>query len=434
MKISAGGTVLLLVAVAAASTPVAEQRYLRYERAVKVAPTGAEACAVLDATTFAHAGPSLRDVRLYQGAVEVPYAVTLSDAATIEDDNAKVMNLGTEGGRIVFDLQMPAHPYTDVVLQVDARNFMGSVEVWGRSAPHAGGVRLGEFAIFDLTGQKLSRSTVLHLQESNFRYLHVSIASQGAGGVEPLSGTELRGAVVPPSRQAQTVYTTAVETTSIAQRGHETVAVLELAPGIPVERIAFELDPNFKGNFKRDVRVTAKPKNTGAADIETVRGEISRIHMTLGRDLPRLGFANEGTTIDDVRLEMPATLGANLHGDAMVEIAIENGDDTPLPLKAVRLEMRERRLCFDAVRAPSPVMYYGDAMLPATVYDFAKLLPPGNNIAPAQLADELPNPGFTERPDSRPFTERHPELLWVVLLAAIAVLGVVALRSARRLR
>ena len=200
-----------------------------------------------------------------------------------------------------------------------------------------------------------------------------------------------------------------------------------------MERIAFELDPNFKGNFKREVRVTAKPKNTAPGDIETVTGEISRIHMTVGRDLPRLGFANEGRTIDDVRLEMPATLGANLHGDAMVEIAVENGDDAPLPLKAVRLEMRERRLCFDAVRAPSPVMYYGDSALLAPVYDYAKLPPPAENLQVAQLADELPNPGFMDRADARPFTERHPELLWVVLLAAICVLGFVALRSSRRL-
>jgi hypothetical protein len=31
----------------------------------------------------------------------------------------------------------------------------------------------------------------------------------------------------------------------------------------------------------------------------------------------------------------------------------------------------------------------------------------------------------------RPFTERHPELLWIALIAVICALGIVALKAAR---
>ena len=57
------------------------------------------------------------------------------------------------------------------------------------------------------------------------------------------------------------------------------------------------------------------------------------------------------------------------------------------------------------------------------------------NLGPLvqRLEPEHLNPAFHPRPDGRPFTERHPELLWVVLLGVIAVLATIALRSARNL-
>jgi hypothetical protein len=33
------------------------------------------------------------------------------------------------------------------------------------------------------------------------------------------------------------------------------------------------------------------------------------------------------------------------------------------------------------------------------------------------------------RPDERPFTEKHPILLWIALIVVIALLGAVAFRS-----
>jgi hypothetical protein len=40
-----------------------------------------------------------------------------------------------------------------------------------------------------------------------------------------------------------------------------------------------------------------------------------------------------------------ATIGSNLQDPATVDVVVENGDDPPLPITAVRLEMRQRSLC-----------------------------------------------------------------------------------------
>jgi hypothetical protein len=42
------------------------------------------------------------------------------------------------------------------------------------------------------------------------------------------------------------------------------------------------------------------------------------------------------------------------------------------------------------------------------------------------------NPQYRARPDARPFTEKHPGLLWAALVLVVGVLGFVALRTAKQ--
>ena len=194
----------------------------------------------------------------------------------------------------------------------------------------------------------MSRDTTLPLQESTFHYLHVTLnVSAAPGGVVPAGGFSpamVRGAEVPPSREAQILYTTVAETTSVATAGRESRASFVVPTRVPVERVEFVLAPGFKGNFSRDVRLTAtvqpgaKPVDgDGRAPLpEVVSGNILRVHAT-----------ETGREIRAEQLAIPAILGSNLEQPAKIEVAIENGDDVPLPIAAVRLEMRQRKLCFD---------------------------------------------------------------------------------------
>ena len=47
-------------------------------------------------------------------------------------------------------------------------------------------------------------------------------------------------------------------------------------------------------------------------------------------------------------------------------VTVDNGDDAPLAITEVKLEMAERRLCFDAAPGASYTMMYGDAALRAS--------------------------------------------------------------------
>jgi hypothetical protein len=145
-----------------------------------------------------------------------------------------------------------------------------------------------------------------------------------------------------------------------------------------------------------------------------------------------------GQEVREQSLAVPAILGVNAQEPATIEVAVENGDDRPVKLRAIRLEMRQRKLCFavppePSVTQPSATLAYGGEKIEAPVYDFGRLFNPAEPARTATLGAEQINPAYSVEIEKRSFTERHPELLWVALLGVICVLGTVAFRSAKRL-
>jgi hypothetical protein len=222
------------------------------------------------------------------------------------------------------------------------------------------------------------------------------------------------------SSEAQSLYTTAATSTNISQRGRQSVATFSLAERIPVERVSFDLAPTFKANFSRDVRITDRPEGGSTYGSESLAGTIMRVHLT-----------QAGHEIRQQQLSVPATLGSNMQSAATVDVEVNNGDDTPLPIKAVRLEMRERKICFDTTTAQPLTLFYGDSALAAPQYDYARLFSAAAGMRTAQLGPEQLNPNYRDRPDTRPLTDRHPHLIWIVLLVVICILAIVAIRSAK---
>jgi Protein of unknown function (DUF3999) len=414
---------LLLWQAASGSAPLnANPQYLRYQRVISVAADSGQGCAVVDPQIFPHAAPSLKDLRLYQDGREIPYAITLSVPQQLDSETGQVRNLGLRGRDVVFDVEMPNRPYTEITLDLAGQDFLATATVSGTRDPnYSNQTRLGEFTLFDLTSQHLSRNTTLHLQETNLPYLHIELAVSPATGNRSFTATPemVLGVSVPPSREAQSLYTTALTTTNIAQRGRQSVATFSLPERIPIERVSFDLAPSYKANFSRDVRITDRPEGASLGS-ESLAGTILRVHLT-----------QAGREIRQEQLSVPATLGSNMQSAATVEVAVDNGDDSPLPINAVRLEMRQRKICFDISSRQPLTLYYGDPALTAPQYDYARLFSPSDATQTAQLDAEQLNPDYRDRPDSRPLTERHPHLLWIVLLVVICILAMVAIRSSK---
>jgi hypothetical protein len=177
--------------------------------------------------------------------------------------------------------------------------------------------------------------------------------------------------------------------------------------------------------FSRDVSVSVAPvaARPSSDDAEPAPP------VAAGGNLLRLHSTQDGHRIDEERLAVDAPR-VDFNTPAIWTIRIENGDDAPLALASVRLEMEQRDLCFEAAGGVRYTLYYGDPALAAPVYDYAALFSRDEHATQAAAGPEQPNPIYQARLDERPFTEKHPALLWVALVAVIALLGGIALRSA----
>jgi hypothetical protein len=409
-----GALALLLIAVAVP----ADVRYFRYERPILNTPSRQlQTCTALDATTFAHAAPMLSDLRLYHDGKETPYTIWIADPSESSTKSIALLNLGERNGDVVFDAAMPEGRYADIDLGIQTQNFIATVDVSG-SQTQTGGTetKLGSYTIFDLSNERLGRSAVLHLPESDFRYLHFRIR----GPVKPEDVTGLTIETLPESKPQ---YVTVAESPQVTQKGSKTVVEFTVPANVPVERIEFVAGTE-PANFSRDVTVAVNSLAGGEAEpppSSTFNGGLLRVHGM-----------RKGHRVDEEHLEID-TPESTFEKPAKWSIAIDNGNDSPISLKSVRLEMRKRALCFDAIPAASYTLFYGDPALSAPRYDYASLFAPDQGAAQATLGPEQGNAQYRQRPDERPFTEKHPALLWTALALVILLLGGIAWRSAKQL-
>jgi hypothetical protein len=314
---------------------------------------------------------------------------------------------------------MPAGAYRDVQLSITGQNFIATVEVSGSQA-QVGTARtqIGSYTIFDLTREKLGRSTVLHLPRSDFRFLHFRIEG-------PIAPGSVRSVTVSRIASSAPKYLTVAASSDVMERGRDTVIELTVPAHTPVDRVLFV--PGMQpADFSREVRIRVRP----ATPPEAGNSEEPSWPMESYGNLLRIHRVEEGHRLNEERLSVAAP--PELSGLATRWIVmIENGDDRPISVNSVRLQMVERELCFHAAGGAPYSLYYGDSALGAPQYDYAKLFTPQPDAVSANSGPERVNPVYESRPDTRPFTEKHPGLLWAALLMVMLLLAAIAVRSAK---
>jgi len=415
---------LALVVVTAAPAP--EMRYFHFERPIERATGSAgqsvvQTCLVVDPPVFAHAAAQLADLRIYDNATATPYVVRVDVQVVAGDETVALLNSGKNGSQTVFDAEMPQGRYSDLQLKIAGQNFLATVAVSGSQDQTGRRTKLGSYTIFDLTEQRLGRSTVLHLPESDFRFLHFKIA--GPIGPRDVTGLTVTRAATSLGLASRPKFVTVAEATASEQKNRTTVIEFTVPAHTPVNRVVFQPGA-IPANFSRDVTVSVAPVAQAAANED---GEV-REPVTYQGNVLRVHSVEEGHRIDEEDLTVNAPQ-IFFDGPAKWTIAIENHDDAPIEIASVKLEMLERRLCFEATATDAYTLYYGDGALEAPQYDYARLFAAAQVPAMATLGAEMANAGYQPRPDERPFTEKHPALLWAALIVVISLLGLVALRS-----
>ncbi|SRR6266496_574363 len=372
-------------------------------RSVTVASLDRQNYVVVDADIWKFSRNDLADIRIYDGHSQVPYALIKQSGGTSnQETTAKILNLGSVGGHTEFDLDVGGlQQYERVRLEIDAKNFINGTQVQGRRNPNdRSASNLGSSTLYDFTAEGLGSNFVLKFPTSSFPYLHVRLSP----GILP---TQIKRAYVSSFSETEAAWSTAGECKPVTGEPKETVFECSMFEGVPLERLAFDV-PSSTVNFNRTVVVSEKSGS------ELERGSISRV---------RLNRAGRSVVSEDLTLELYGRPGNTL------KVAIQNGDDKPLPIEHVRALSFERRIYFDPNGKTTLQFFYGDAKLESPAYDYAKFFQQSPNAVVAQLGPAEANPQFTGRPDERPWSERHQGILWAAMVAAVALLGALAVRG-----
>lgn len=396
-----------------------------YERPVQLAQsTAPETCIVLPLDLLSHAAPWLQDLRVMAGDREVAYQVRASsDAGEEVARPEQILNRGERNGAISFDVEMTEPRYSRVLLKMARSHFSVLVHVTGIDRPGEAGVAFPEIAYSSDTPEDEPQAKLISLPESNFHYLHFEIRTLA---LEPVTPQDIAGVGVLVQSGEPPRYVQVAAATGPQQRPHETIYEFAVPANLPLDGLSFASD-DPKAVFSRtaDVERFRSSQTAQAAAEETARREMPMqsegIVLMRAPDASRHPAANGEGTIH-------LALGAAPYAST-VRLTIQNGDDVPLALHAVALQMRERRVCFLRKPNTSYTLRYGDPLLGAPQYDLSPIEAAAANTSVSTLGGEQ---ALAPEPASlRPFTERHPVLLWIALILVVGTLGVVALRSAR---
>ena len=405
-------SMVLLAAVIVAGPSIS---YFKYQRPVQAQPSGQRFVAV-DEQIWKNARPDLGDLRLYSGQQEVPYALMVERGS--QENASKDVNVLQQsriGGKTQFMIDMTGvAEYDHIDLRLAAKNFVAHARVEGQDDLHGEHwAWLGESILYDLSKENLGGNSVLRLPLSVYRYLRVTIDG-------PVKPDEILGASAEFRQEQKAVWRdvggaptvaempmSAARNDSSRRNGKATVLTFTVPEKVPMDRVILDIDP-AQPNFRRSVQITDhKDDYVGS-------GEIDRVHMVR---------SGQKIDSDDYDVNFSAV------GHKTIKVIIDNGDDPPLKIKSARLQQLEHRLYFDAPASAQLKLYYGDEKLDTPVYDYAKLFLLAKDAAAAQLGAEEANAAYTGRPDERPWTERHPAVLWIAIVAAVLILGAIALRS-----
>jgi hypothetical protein len=399
-------SIAFLVLCSFASALQAAIPYFTNVREVQVSQTDRQNYLVVDEEIWTHARPDLADLRIYNGQAQVQYALSERyGGVSTEQQEAKILNLGSIAGHTEFDIDTGAiTEYDRVKLRLDAKDFIATASVAGANALGQGPTtELGSSTLYDFTREALGSNSMLKLPPSSFRYLHVKLSP----GIRP---QQIKGATVSNVHEKQAGWTNVGSCAPPEQKPRSTVITCDLPDKVPLNRILFRV-ASTQVNFRRAVSIAdAKGPQLGSGDISRVR--IDRAGMLV--------------TSEDLAVSIFAKPTGSL------TITVDNGDNPPLQLTSVQPLSVERRVYFDPQGKTTLKLYYGDEKLSAPVYDYARFFHLDESAAPASLGPGAHNDAYTPRPDERPWSDRHPALLWAAMLLALAALAAVAIRGLKQ--
>ncbi|HUE55797.1 MAG TPA: DUF3999 family protein [Candidatus Udaeobacter sp.] len=408
---------LLLAALGASilSTDLSSAwRSWRYSRTIESGRADALNYITLDREVFSHSENQLADLRIVDElGQELPFEMRSQinappepvRLATTLRENSFVPGQFTQ---VVLDLGERTGFHNNLRVQTPESDFINWVEVAASDDAHLWRIVNARAPISRFRKENLEGNQTVRYSENNARYLRVRIQESGRAFV--VSGVEVFSspAAKTDSPAAGDVLLTTLVPPDPSGAPSQTQWTVDLGgAAIPVAKFNFE---TTQPEFYRAVRLLT---STDAKEWQPVGG--GEIHR----------FVLNGKTEESLGVQC-----YGMWGPRFWRVEVLNANDAPLSAVRLWLAMPLRFVLFHPVQNRSYRLIYGNARAAAPQYDLARTLHIQANevMAHLELGSEEGTSNFA---DPRPFTERHPNLLWIALGVAVLLLGSAALRAMR---
>jgi uncharacterized protein DUF3999 len=387
-------------------------RSWRYSRAVQTSQTDADGPAevLLLWEMYAHCQPGCEDVRIVNSSGEgVPYvAEERRVPRNVEEHAAHVVETSFVAGRytqIIGDVGEAHASYDRVKVETSRPDFIVWAEVALSDDAKTWRVVEARAPIARFRSRAVDGTQTIPFQGLSSRYIRVRIADPSAqfpvSGISVLHeesshATQTREVAAAFSEEKSSDPTESIWKTTLASLNQ------------PISEVEIAADTR---EFYRAVRIS------GSSDGQewSYWGSGVVYRYTQGsqtRELLRVGFP-EAT------------------GNKLMRVEVINGNDEPLANLHLALKAVPRTLAFRQVAGQQYRLIYGNEKASRPQYDLGHYFDSGSNKPVYRILSLGPEEETANYRDPRPFTERHPEVLWSALGAAILLIGLTAIKALR---
>jgi len=408
------GVLWSLGPLAASAQLVEAWRHWQSFRPIHLQPAGEPRLVrvTLPIEIYGLAQPNLADLRIIQeGGTEVPFVLY---ARVGKEERhwrpGEIADLGFIPGQhteLVVDVGSDHDAHNSLEIQTGVNEFFAWVEVAASDDRETWRILRERAPIyrFQDTGEG---NSVVSYPDSRARWLRLKILE--AERRFPVYGCRIDYQLVEPPELVDLPIPLRPDPSS-APKESRWQADLEIE-NVPASSVRFQAE---QAEFHRTVRVHAS--SDGENWKEVGRGDVYRYPN------PEAG---------DGEPERPTSLQVRfpeVHSRHW-RVAVLNRNDTPVDGLVPTLAGTPRHLVFRQQPETTYQLLYGNSRTPAPEYDLARLTPreelesaTSGELGPGQTNDGYLSP--------EPWSERHPVVLWLALGVAVAVLGLLALRSLR---
>lgn len=386
-------------------------RSWRYSRAVQTSQTDTDGPAevLLPWEMYAHCQPGCEDVRIVNSSGEgVPYVAEGRRAPRdVREHAAHVIEnsfVADQYTQVIGDLGESHADYDRVRVETSRPDFIVWAEVALSDDARTWRLVEARAPIARFRSRAVDGTQTIPFQGLSSRYVRVRIADRSEQF--PVSGISVLHEESSPQQTKEVTTAFSEEKSRDPAESVWRMALTSLNQ--PISQLEISTDT---GEFYRAVRISGS--SDGQEWSYWGSGVVYR-------------YAQGNQTRELLRVDFPEATGNRL-----LRVEVINGNDEPLANLHLALKAVPRVLAFKQLAGQQYRLIYGNEKAPRPQYDLGHYFDSGPAKSVYRILSLGPEEETANYRDPRPFTERHPELLWSALGAAILLIGLTAIKALR---